>query len=115
MGLLVTAAQRRVARLWGIPALALFGLGLARLIAGSVSHKPIGFLTFAVAISGIMTFRLFQTAWMTTTRGARTGIDKLRRGNRYLAPQQSPAYLTPAAGAAAGTRRRVPARRRAAG
>jgi uncharacterized protein (TIGR04222 family) len=44
LGLLVTPRQGRVIRmqlLWFVP---VFGLGIARLIAGAINHRPIGLL-----------------------------------------------------------------------
>lgn len=99
-GLAVSADRRRAIRRWGLAGVALFVIGIARLVAGSANHKPTGLLTFVLVVVALMTLVLAAKA-PVTTRAAATRMAVVRSNHQYLSPSQSPAYATYGAGGAA--------------
>lgn len=101
-GAATTASQRRTARLWAVAGLALFAVGVARLVAGLRNDRPVGWLIAALLGVAVLTVQL----WFATTHRTRAGtaaLAELRDRNRHLAPASTPAYATyGAAGAAMG-------------
>jgi uncharacterized protein (TIGR04222 family) len=102
-GLATTAAQRRIARLWLLPAVALILLGIARLVAGIRNDHPVGFLVPSIFFAVIMAVTVLVRASRVTTAAATKGVAAIRRQSMYLSPRQSPSYATyGATGAAMG-------------
>jgi len=102
-GLAITAAQRRTARRWAIPAAALVVLGAARVVDGIQNDRPVGFLILSIFLAIILGVLTFAKASAVPTRAATRAIAGLRKQNQYLSPRQSPSYATyGASGAAMG-------------
>jgi uncharacterized protein (TIGR04222 family) len=102
-GLVVTAEQRRTARLWAVLGAALVVLGIVRLVAGVRNGHPVGFLVPSIFLAAFLAAAMLATASRIPTRTAAKGMSRLRQQHQYLSPRQSPSYATyGAAGAAMG-------------
>jgi uncharacterized protein (TIGR04222 family) len=77
-GLLLDPAQRRLARLLVLLPTAVFGVGIARLVNGIREGRPIGFLIFALIVTGML---LLMVA-LTVPRATRAGQELLERARR---------------------------------
>jgi hypothetical protein len=91
-GLAVTGETRRAARTGPLLLVALAGIGVARLLAGFVNGKPVGFLFvvgMAVIIAAILLSRVPRQ-----THAAATAVNLLRQRHKHLAPRHHPAYST---------------------
>ncbi|GAA2586214.1 TIGR04222 domain-containing membrane protein [Winogradskya consettensis] len=98
----VSPAQVKAARLWVFAPVALVVIGVARLIAGEINHKPTAFLFVLVfaATALALTMRK-KNRW--ATEAAIKDMIKLRGQHSYLNPGQKPSYATyGATGAAMG-------------
>lgn len=91
-GLVVTAEQRRAARIGPLILLGLVVLGVARLIAGTANDRPVGYLILALLVLVPTTALLLRAP-----RRTRTGNDvlaRMRAANAHLAPSQRPSWRT---------------------
>jgi uncharacterized protein (TIGR04222 family) len=91
-GLAPTPEQRaryRAAGLWFLPLLA---LGVARLVAGTASGRPVGFLVALLLLTAVMAVALCLRVPQATELGRRT-LERLRSETRRPAAGASPAEL----------------------
>ena len=100
-GLVLSANQRASARTAALPVLGVAALGVARIVAGTSNHKPVGFLVFAAIVVLVVGLRLLAVP--TTSRAGRELMHRLRASNAHLRPNQAPSWATyGAAGAMLG-------------
>jgi uncharacterized protein (TIGR04222 family) len=93
LGLAVSPAQVREARIWGFAAGAVTLAGIARLIAGASDGKPVGFLILCLVVSAFITIALIRVNRRATTSATRA-LRALRSSHQHLHPGQSPSYAT---------------------
>lgn len=100
-GLALGPEQRRTARLGKTALVVLLLVGAARLVAGLLNGRPVGYL-FLVLLGLLVAWLVLRRVPYRTRAGA-AALKSLRRQHAHLAPAQSPAYATyGAAGAAMG-------------
>jgi uncharacterized protein (TIGR04222 family) len=92
-GLLTTVDKRRAASAGPLVLLALFAVGVARLVAGIANDKPVGYLVLTLIVLGVVTAVLLIRR-PTRTRAGNEVLQALRASNRHLAPSQYPAWST---------------------
>ncbi|NMO57096.1 TIGR04222 domain-containing membrane protein [Actinoplanes sp. TBRC 11911] len=93
LGLTVSPAQRREARIWGFVAGAVTLIGAARLVIGVANDKPVGYLFVCLVVSVVITIALLRVKRRATNSAVRA-LRTLRRSHDHLKPSQSPAYAT---------------------
>lgn len=93
LGLTVSPAQRREARIWGVVAGAVTLIGTLRLIAGVSNDKPVTYLFICLVVSAFITIALLRIK-RRATNSAVHALRTLRKSHDHLRPNQSPAYAT---------------------
>jgi uncharacterized protein (TIGR04222 family) len=93
LGLAVSPAQIREARIWGFVAGAVTLVGIARLITGLANDKPVGYLIVCLLVSAIITVVLIRVRRRATSSATRA-LRALRTSHQHLRPNQSPSYAT---------------------
>src|SRR5262249_17986790 len=100
-GLVLSPAQRGTARAAALAVLAVAALGVARIVAGIATHKPVGFLVWASIVVLLVGLRLLAVPKMS--RAGRNLLRRVRSSNAHLRPSRSPSWATyGAAGATLG-------------
>ncbi|MEV4466740.1 TIGR04222 domain-containing membrane protein [Micromonospora echinofusca] len=100
-GLALAPARRSALRLGAFLLTALLLVGVARIVAGLVNDRPVGWLVLSQIPLIVVAVLLHRVPWRT--HAATRALRDLRRQHTYLAPASGPAYATyGAAGAAMG-------------
>lgn len=87
--LLVDDRDRARYRRWGVAMLAVFALGVVRLVAGASGGKPVGYLAFSLALVAVVTVLLWVITPERTGFGERE-LARLRTEHRHLSPSMRP-------------------------
>jgi uncharacterized protein (TIGR04222 family) len=91
-GWLLDADRRRAAKMASLIVFAVAALGVARIVAGVVNDKPIGFLVMLV-LPVVVIALLFRGVPRVTTNG-RHLLTRMRMRAQHLSPRQSPSWST---------------------
>jgi uncharacterized protein (TIGR04222 family) len=98
--LLVDDRDRARYRRWGFAMLAVFALGVVRLVAGASDGKPVGYLAFSLGLVAVLTALLWAITPERTTFGDRE-LARLRAEHQHLSPSMRPDWAANGALAAA--------------
>ncbi|WP_028925956.1 TIGR04222 domain-containing membrane protein [Pseudonocardia acaciae] len=98
--LLVSDRDRAAFRRWHWAMVAVFALGVVRLMAGASDGKPIGYLVLSLLLVGVLTVLLRAIPPRRTVLGE-TELARLRSEHRHLSPSMRPDWTANGAMAAA--------------